>query len=205
MEYHKIQSLYKRDPKTKNKSFLEGEFACPEFEFLKECQWVGTEKIDGTNIRLYKQTGRIGGRTDNAQIHAGLIEHLKEVQETLANSQIPEDTILYGEGYGSKIQSGGQYIPDGQSFVLFDVIICGNYQPRSSVEDIAHKLKIPCVPILGTQTLEQWVNFIKAGGKDSTLHPGAKNEGVVLRPQTELRTRCGERVITKLKFKDFGL
>jgi hypothetical protein len=204
MEYHKIQSLYKRDPATKNKRFLEGEFTLPEFEFLKDCQWVGTEKIDGTNIRLYKD-GSIAGRTDNAQIHNDLLQHLSDVKMGLFLSSLPDDTVLYGEGYGAKIQSGGHYIPDGHSFVLFDVIINGHFQPRSSIEDIASKLGIPVVPVLGIRTLQQWVDFIKKGDRKSTLHPGARNEGVVIKPEIEMRSRVGDRIVTKLKFKDFGL
>ena len=43
---------------------------------------------------------------------------------------------LYGEGYGNGIQKGGLY-SQKQEFILFDVKINGNWQPRESVEDIA--------------------------------------------------------------------
>lgn len=204
-EYHKIQSVFKRDPATKNKRFLMWEWTLPEFAYLANIAWVGTEKVDGTSVRLYKN-GFIGGRTDNAQLHQGLFAHLLTVSKKLQETLLPEDTILYGEGYGAKIQSGGQYIPGGQSFVLFDVNISGNWQPRSSIEDVAAMLDIPVVPILQQQSLHWWIEAIQ--GKtfyESLLHPGAKNEGVVLRPAVELRTRTGKRIITKLKFKDFGL
>ena len=206
MKYHKIQSVFKRNPATKNKRFLMGQFSCPEFEYLQDLPWVGTEKIDGTNVRLYKD-GRIMGRTDNAQLHSKLLNHLEGVMEVLQASDLPDDTLLYGEGYGAKIQSGGHYIPDGQSFALFDASIAGNIQPRESVEDIAAQLSIPVAPILGTMTLVEWVEVISSGQqfRGSVLHEGGRNEGVVLRPKVELQTRTGERVITKLKFKDFGV
>ena len=51
-QYHKIQTVYKRDPATKHKYLLEGEFSTPELEFLANCQWEWTEKIDGTNVRV---------------------------------------------------------------------------------------------------------------------------------------------------------
>lgn len=203
-EYHKIQSVFKRNPQFNNKRFTMWDWTMPEFEYLKDNLWSGSEKIDGTNCRLSKD-GQIGGRTDNAQLHTGLIQHLKEVSDRLQSSPLPDNIVLYGEGYGAKIQSGGQYLPDRQGFVLFDVMIAGNYQPRSSVEDIASKLDIPIVPILSTKSLTNWVDAISNGAfMESALHPGAKNEGVVLRPLTELQTRTGNRVITKLKFKDFG-
>ena len=51
-KYHKIDSVFLRDPE--NKRFLiEGSFARPEFEYLKDLQWTWTEKIDGKNIRIY--------------------------------------------------------------------------------------------------------------------------------------------------------
>jgi len=66
-EYHKIESVYKRDPETKYKNFLEGDFTRPEFEFLKDNKWVATEKVDGTNIRVYYDSDvTFMGRTDKA-------------------------------------------------------------------------------------------------------------------------------------------
>ena len=46
-QYHKIQSVFKRDPNTKFKTLLEGEYSIPEFEYLKDNEWVFTEKVDG--------------------------------------------------------------------------------------------------------------------------------------------------------------
>ena len=53
---------------------------------------------------------------------------------------------LYGEGFGAKIQKGGgNYIPNGQSFILFDVVIDGWLLQRKNVQDIATKLGIDTV------------------------------------------------------------
>mgnify|MGYP001604261791 FL=1 len=49
IEYHKINSLYKRDPRGK---MLFGDYSCPEFEYLQNNEWSFQEKIDGTNIRV---------------------------------------------------------------------------------------------------------------------------------------------------------
>ena len=45
--YHKIQTLFKRDPKTNFKTLLIGEYAKEEFEYLKDVDWSWTEKVDG--------------------------------------------------------------------------------------------------------------------------------------------------------------
>jgi len=72
-EYHKIQTVFKRDPKTKYKTLLKNQFSLPEFEYLALNTWVFTEKIDGTNIRIIidftqgtRQCVRFAGKTDKA-------------------------------------------------------------------------------------------------------------------------------------------
>mgnify|MGYP003290714294 CR=1 FL=1 len=50
IEYHKIETLFERDEKTKK--LIEGNFRNKTVEFLKDNLWEFTEKIDGTNIRI---------------------------------------------------------------------------------------------------------------------------------------------------------
>ena len=61
-EYHKIQTVFHRSPESNYKQLMEGVFALPEFELLKDIEWTWTEKIDGTNIRILwdGQTVRFG-------------------------------------------------------------------------------------------------------------------------------------------------
>lgn len=49
-EYHKIETLFERDEKTKK--LIEGKFRNETVRFLKDNMWDFTEKIDGTNIRI---------------------------------------------------------------------------------------------------------------------------------------------------------
>lgn len=48
---------------------------------LKNIQWVGTEKVDGTNIRVYWDGYRISiaGRTDKAEIPPHLYKYLSDL------------------------------------------------------------------------------------------------------------------------------
>jgi len=214
-QYHKIQSLYKRDQKGK---MLFGEYSLPEFDYLKDNMWELTEKVDGTNIRVY-YTGcemygddmGFGGKTDNAQIPAHLVNRLNELfwidkLRDAFPSDLPEDVdrkiCLYGEGFGVKIQKGGgNYIPDGVDFVLFDVKIGDWWLKREDVEDVASKLGINTVPVLCFGTLEFMEKLCEDGFKSQWGDFIA--EGIVARPQVELRDRAGHRIITKLKHKDF--
>lgn len=207
IEYNKIETLWKRDMDG-SKKLLEGEFRNPTVEFLKDNVWQFTEKIDGTNAQVYWDGHKVqfGGRTEEAQIPSVLVNYLNSVFGTNEAEQIFEEkfgempVILFGEGYGPKIQSGGAYRND-VSFILFDVLISGNYQPRESVEDIARAFGIDIVPIIFEGTIQEGVDFVK-GHPDSTMGT-AKMEGLVGRPKVEMRDRCGKRVIVKIKWKDF--
>jgi hypothetical protein len=207
IEYNKIETLWKRDMEG-SKKLLEGEFRNPAVEFLKDNTWQFTEKIDGTNIRVYwdGHTVQFGGRTERAQIPAHLVNYLNVTFGTSEVEQIFEEkfgeteVILFGEGYGPKIQNGGLYRPD-VSFILFDVLISGNYQPRESIEDIARAFGIDVVPIIFEGTIQEGVDFVKTH-PDSTMGT-AKMEGLVGRPKVEMRDRCGKRIIVKIKWEDF--
>lgn len=208
-EYHKINSVFMRDPATKHKSFLMGQYAQPEFEYLKDAQWQYTEKVDGTNVRVYweRKSGiAFGGRTKDAQMPTFLYHALNQtIGSRSFESIFPdcEQVTLYGEGYGAKIQKGGgDYLPNGCGFILFDVRIGDMWLLRKDVEDIASKFGIKVVPIIGIGTLTDAVALVQRGF-DSQLR-STPPEGLVLRPMVELRTRRGDRVITKLKLKDFS-
>lgn len=205
-EYHKIETLFERDEKTKK--LIEGQFRNPTIKYLKDNKWDFTEKIDGTNIRVVWDGHKVtfAGRTDRAQIPAQLTNRLFELFGGETNEQLFEqkfgetEVMLVGEGYGAKIQNGGAY-RDNQDFILFDVMIAGNWQPRDSVKDIADYFGIDTVPIVFTGTIQEGVDYVKTG--PDSLIGKAKSEGLVGRPQVEMQDRTGKRVIVKIKVRDF--
>lgn len=205
-EYHKIQTLFERDPATNLKKVIRGKYALPVFEYLAENDWVFTEKVDGTNIRIIIGEGRItfGGKTDEAQIPAFLVAKLQErflPQADKLFEKFPDGGCLYGEGYGAKIQKGGGNYRADQDFVLFDVKVAEWWLERPNVEDVAACFGLDVVPILGKGTLYDMTQFVSEGFRSRWGNFAA--EGIVARPAVELKTRSGERVITKLKTKDF--
>lgn len=209
-EYHKIETLFKRDIEGTKKLIL-NEFRDPAIEFLKELDWQWTEKVDGTNIRIYWDGHKVefGGRTDNAQIPAPLVNKLNEYFGGEENAQVFEqvfgerNVILFGEGYGAKIQSGGYYIHDGVDFILFDLMIGDNYQPRESVEQCAKTFGLKTVPIVCHGTLDEAVAYVRSHPNSVIAETEHEMEGIVCRPAVELRDRCGNRIIVKIKYKDF--
>lgn len=85
-EYHKIQTVFKREQEKPNR-ILEGEYSDPAFEFLRQNRWMFTEKVDGTNIRVMWDGTNVvfGGKTDNAQIPAFLLQRLvKKIRKNSA-------------------------------------------------------------------------------------------------------------------------
>lgn len=206
-KYCKIQTVFKRDPATKHKTLILGEYSIPAFSFLAKNRWVFTEKVDGTNIRVKFENGKVefGGRTDNTQIPAFLIQKLTELfpPEKLKTVLPDGNVCLYGEGYGAKIQKGGgNYIPDGCNFILFDVLCRDWWLERSNVDDIAINLGINTVPIIGTGTLNDAIEKTKAGFRSTIGNCIA--EGIVMRPATELFDCGGRRIIAKIKHRDFA-
>lgn len=212
-KYHKINTLFKRDIEKGGRrkgKIIEGEWSLPEFEYLANNRWSFSEKLDGTNIRVHWNGSgrRIGGRTDNAQIYAPLFHHLleifpeKKLRDVFLEGEEKElDITIFGEGIGPKIQKGGGNYGDGVSFVLFDILIGEWWLKRENIEDIAQKLEIPIVPIIGEGTLHDAVELARMGFNSAWGDFPA--EGIVMRPAIELKRRNGDRIIGKIKLKDF--
>ena len=203
-EYHKIETLYERDLATfKVKPEI---LKNPVYGLIKSWRW--TEKIDGTNIRVIWQDGKLsfGGKTDNAQIHGDLIRYLYETFP-VANLQavFPEaNVVLYGEGYGAGIQKGGDLSPT-KAFILFDVRVGKWWLSHENVADVAQKLGIQMVPDFGEMTLEDATALVRAGFRSKLNGSKAIAEGLVGRPLEALYDKKFSRLIVKLKTKDFAV
>ena len=205
--YEKIDTVFNRDT-TGTKQLILNSWRDPVVEYLRNNLWLFTEKVDGTNIRIHWDGHQVefGGRTDRAQIQDFLLEKLRSMFGTAEAEELFEQTwgekevFLFGEGYGPKIQSGGDYRAD-VSFILFDVLVGDNYQEREWVEKTAEMFGIDVVPVVLTGTIQDGIDFVMR-------HPAstmgtAMMEGVVGRPAVEMRDRRGNRVIVKIKWDDF--
>jgi hypothetical protein len=214
--YHKIQTVFLRDPETKFKTLLEGQWAKPEFEDLANNWWEFEEKIDGTNIRVMIDPNEgIGfrGKSDDAQIPKFLEKKLEDIfwsQCDKLHEMFPEGGCLYGEGFGARIQKGGgNYIKDGVDFCLFDVRVGHWWLKREAMRQVAIDLGIAYAPVRATGTLWHMINVVKSGF-DSVWGPfkaegliGRPALGYLDRPALGYLDRSGQRIITKLKHSDF--
>ena len=206
-EYEKIETIFVRDEKTKKLN--ENVYRNETVKFLKDIDWEFTEKIDGTNIRIVWDGHKVSyyGRTNKAQIPSQLMNRLIElfggdVNEEMFEQKFGEKNVmLIGEGYGAKIQNGSSYREDND-FILFDVLINDNYLSRENVKSIANYFNIDVVPTIMVGKLEDGINWVKT--KPKSKIGTANSEGLVARPLVELKDRTGNRVIVKIKVRDFS-
>jgi hypothetical protein len=137
----------------------------------------------------------------------------------------PYPIVLYGEGYGARIQKGGgNYRRGGDvSLRLFDVLIGGSWLRRADVEDVARQLGVDPVPLIAPEeafgplfkvdgpwplwTMSQAVDFVRRGFASMVAlvegAPGSQAEGVVAFTDPPLYNGRGQRLMWKLKTNDF--
>lgn len=209
-EYIKIETIFKRDING-TKKLIPWAYRNSTMAYLSYNDWIWTEKIDGTNIRVHWDGHKVefGGRTDKAQIPAALVTKLNEYFGGETNAQLFEqafgdrDVIIFGEGYGAKIQNGGSYT-DGTSvdFAMFDLMVGDNYQDDDSVVQCADMFGVPLVPCVGSGTLKEAVAYVKSHKMSMLGNRSHEMEGLVCRPAIELNDRCHNRVIVKIKWSD---
>lgn len=218
IEYPKIETVWDRDEKTKK--VIPGQYRLPEFALIRS--WFVTEKVDGTNIRIGLNpdgTVCIGGRTDAAQIPTPLLSYLlatftpNKLREAFTRDGVLSDFTLFGEGYGPKIQNGGGYSAIPQ-FRLFDVRVGNWWLETDNILSVAQTLGIRVVPFLDSplglaetipttkESLQAMIDGSIVASEDGGT--GCRAEGIVARAQPLLLTRRGDRLMWKLKFRDFA-
>lgn len=232
MKYPKIQSLFKRD---KDNKFvvMPGMYSEPIFEYID--RWTVSEKIHGMNIRIMYQyspaiedlpresleTLIFSGRTDNAQLPIFLFEKLmqlfdkEKLREVFVKDDKPTKVVLFGEGYGNKIQKGGgNYISDGVDFALFDVYVYesnlnrsvrGWWMKREVVTEIAEQLGINRVPETSFVVSKKDIIELVKNKEISAFAENDKHiaEGIVARADPPILFRNGHPVMFKLKVEDY--
>lgn len=218
-EYPKIETLYNRDDKY---FVVVGKLRLPEFGIVKG--WSLTEKLHGRNTRVTLFDDGIveyGGKTDDAEVPPELLKYLMETFPSeklkaalwLPNKIRPKAATIYGEGYGPKMVPGSGMYRKDISFRLFDCLIEGVdgswWLERKNLEDVARKLDIKCMPIIGhidylPETSLQLYSLLRESvvareENDDCVIP----EGIVARSEPLLYSRKGDRIMWKLKMKDF--
>jgi ATP-dependent RNA circularization protein (DNA/RNA ligase family) len=203
-EYQKIETVFERDPTTKK--LIYGKFRNETVEYLKNNIWWITEKIDGTNIRVVWDGHKFSfyGRTDKADIPKPLLEKLNEIfnyeQEQVFEQMFSEkEVIIFGEGIGEKIQCG--LYGKEYRLLVFDIMINGKYLQLDQAFEIAQELGLETVPtIYEGYTLIDAIDLVQDYATNIKL---GQIEGVVARPIFTLYDNNFDRVLVKIKVRDF--
>ena len=199
----------------------------PVLEWMRQMHipLEATEKVDGTNMSIYlipvfegdgnnvyTYLMEVHGKSEKAQLNPKLLENIyrkwpieKLVEVFTRDGVGPTETIiLYGEGYGVGIQKGGNYIKNDVDFRLFDIRIGNFWLERDALEDIAKKLEMDIVPIIGYFTIDAAIDYVKRGFKSTIAeNKDYDAEGLVLKAPFGLLQRNGSRIMTKIKTCDF--
>jgi len=206
-EYHKIETLFKFSQE--HKKFIYGKFYNENVELLKDNLWVFTEKIDGTNLRIYwnGHSMVIGGRTDRSEF---TVEQAKWLSENLSSEDnqylfeqkfMEKEVTVYGELYGNGIQNGGLYTNGkGLGFKVFDIEIDGVFLKFHDMEKLSIELGFDSVPLAMVGTIQGAIDYCMKF--DKSLFSNAKLEGLVGKPVGDFRDRLGKRIVVKIKKRD---
>lgn len=204
-EYQKIESLYKFDNEIKR---FRKEFYNPIVEYLKDCKWFGTEKVDGTNVRICwnGHSFEFGGRTDNGDLPKALRILLDNIfnydMEVLFEQKFGQkEVILFMEGYAGKIQKGTY---NGEEKLIgYDIMIENIYLDKQVSKEIFNELGLVFVPVLEFNNLKSCIDYVYTH-KQSIISPENKIEGLVCFPAQRIYDHMGNRIIVKIKNKDLA-
>ena len=219
-KYPKIRSLFKRDNQFK---FTENYTSTSLQEFSeKNFKWSCYEKIDGMNMRIYcnyeREEFKYFGRTDSADIPEHLkpeldkiIESAKKNKEEIKQTLQFNIFVLFGEGFGHKIQKGGLYLGketachafDGYAYIVTkENQYKGFWLDEKKLDALLKILKVEKVPSFGHITTGSAVEMVKKGF--ASKYGTAKAEGLILKTDFPVFDSFGERLIFKVKTKDFS-
>jgi hypothetical protein len=175
----------------------------PEFDEIKTFEV--TQKIDGTNTRVVYKNGKVYflGKTEESTF---LHEHILKLESIFPVEKLKfvfgdKDVTLYGEFFGGKIQAGST-VNQEEDFILFDVKIGDLWLLFKDIKDIAEKLNINVVPFIGLLNIDEIIEIAK-NGYPSLIPTIPTPEGIIAKSASGLRFTDGERVMFKLKSKDF--
>ena len=217
-KYPKIQTLYKRKytqeeckaKRIRGNPIVEGMYSKQEFDNIDS--WIVQEKVDGTNIRVLKD-GKFAGRTEVSSIPPFLLKRLEMLfpKEKLRSVFGDKDFILFGEGYGNKIQKYGLfYIPPmegvlSQDFMLFDAYINGHWANYDAIISIADEFELEYAPLVFDRAVskKEIVDYVKSKPKSIVAKQDLTIEGIIAKTQPLMLFQNGDPIYFKLKCEDF--
>lgn len=206
--YRKIYTIFERDKKFK---IVKGVLN-PKLEAIKNIKnFVVTEKIDGTNcgiiltpekeILLRKRSGII--KDDKEHHH--YFEAIKDIDIQKIKDYFEDSNSLitiFGEACGDNIQKKGKEYGDVKHFRLFDIKVGDSFFDWNDLVKFSKATGISLVKwekFEGKDVFDYdyWLKKLQTDNKKKYV------EGYVVRSNPLLLNKFGERMIFKIKLKDF--
>ena len=88
-------------------------------------------------------------------------------------------------------------------FRSFDVMVGDVFLERENIEDVAQSFKLKVVPIIIEGTIQEAVDYVKTKPNSTISVEEKVCEGLVGVPAVRINDFRGNRVIVKIKNKDF--
>ena len=178
-------------------------YRSPELWHLSEHTWFAWRKLDGENIRVHwdGEQALWNGKTDNFVCDANFKKYMEETfPEELFEEKFGRDkeVTLFGERVGTKVQKNELNL-DHNEFVLFDVLIGNIWLDERQIQDVANffNLHTPISFGAAMRGSLDWLIERVANGEVKEW------EGIVATPCGGFRDRAGNRIIVKIKNKDY--
>ena len=162
---------------------------------------VITEKVHSTNCRIGVVEGEVmaGSRAlrrkapEDGRLERSFywfpysLEPVAKLLHYLASEQGHRQVILFGEVYGSKVQSFDYGLKGQIAFRAFDLLVDGKYVDWPEFKDLCEKHDVPSVPVVAKGPFS--LPYVRQLSVGDTLVPGAEQsnirEGVVVKPLIE--------------------
>lgn len=184
----------------------DGMYRDPMVAFLANNSWEIRRKIDGENIRIRwdGEQALWNGKTNNFVCSGDFHNYMNGTfLEEIFEEEFGRDkeVIIFGEKMGPKTQ-GNELKLDEDEVIIYDVCIDGYWLDKWAVKNIADYFKIrTCYDLMGPDVQHEWrlpmiINAVAHGQFEDW-------EGIVAVPKVECRDQKRNRVIVKVKNKDY--
>lgn len=114
---------------------------------------------------------------------------------------------IYGEYFGCGVQKdGGRYIQNGNDFLVFDIEAQGWWVPKDIRDAWCKGLGLKQVPFIGIDTITNFEKMVMEGFEtkvEGVKDPSLIEEGIVCRPVIPVKNEHGNRIIVKIKYRDY--
>ena len=170
-------------------------------------QCFALEKIHGTSAHLTYKEGRLryfaGGQAHDQFVACIPTSPLIMTERFATEFRSDQTVVVYGEAFGGTQQGMGDIYGKVLRFIAFDVKIDDVWVDVPAAEQVVRSLGLDFVPYERGPLALEWLSELRDRPSLVAVVPGAKREGIVVRPIQEYRSNDGDRTIFKYKTDAF--